>query len=282
MNPGKKKNAPRSGGRTITILVLLAAIVVCVCSVYNIFTILAEDASSEEVTQTMRSYAVPAPAPAPAAPVPAVIQPEAPEVPAAAAAEPEPAVLSVDFAGLQDLNPDICAWIDIPGTPISYPVAQTGDNDYYLSHSADRTANRAGAIFLDTRVPADLSGRNTIVYGHRMNNGSMFGSLHKLAGTSYLEEHPYIHMYVPGSPEPLVYEILTTWESSADFDSPAYQVDFADEAAFADWEQALAERAGTVLAPDDRILTLSTCVRGDGGSRFIVAARLIPPVSPAA
>lgn len=265
----------RSPGRIILMVVLVLAISLCVYSAGNIIAILSEDAESSEVTQEMRGYARAAvPAPAESAQNP-VVRMDAPDEPARTELPKASAWLDIDFAGLQELNDEICAWIDIPGTDISYPVVQTDDNDYYLTHSADGSRNRAGAIFLDSRTGSSFTGRNTIIYGHRMNNGSMFGSLHQLENAEYLSAHPVIHVYLPGRETPLTYGILTTWESPASLDSTAYQVDFADDAAYADWLTGLENRSGETLTAADTILTLSTCVRGDGDSRFIVAARLL-------
>lgn len=285
----KEKKAGRPIGRTVTIVVLIAAIIVCVYSAYNIVTIVSEDNSSDEVTQTMRSFVRAQDSP-PAASQTAASQPAEPQTAAPGSvqldapgeptrviqATPAP-LLDVDFAGLQEINPEIRAWIDIPDTDISYPVVQGDDNDYYLTHSYDGTRNRAGAIFLDSRVDSSFTGLNTIVYGHRMNNGSMFGRLYKLADTDYRSQHQYIHVYLPGQTQPVTYEIFATWESPASLDSAAYQTDFTEEAALSDWLAGLAGRSFVEGAPgeDPRILTLSTCVRGDGDTRFIVAARKV-------
>ena len=72
---------------------------------------------------------------------------------------------------------DVIGWIAIPGTEISYPLVQGTDSDYYLTHTWNQNSSAVGAIFMDCRCSADFSGFNTIVYGHRMNNGSMFAAL---------------------------------------------------------------------------------------------------------
>ena len=270
--------ARRSAARTVTIVVLIAAIIVCAYSAYNIYAILSEDASSDEVTQTMRSFVrtvAPEESAAPPTGETAAVQPEAPGVPASAAVAAQSPLLEIDFSGLQDINSEIIAWIDIPGTDISYPVVQTDNDDYYLTHSYDGTRNRAGAIFLDSRVETGFAGQNTVIYGHRMNNGSMFGTLHRLDDADYRKQHEYIHIYLPGQAEPVVYQIFATWDSSASLDSTAYQVDFADPEAAEAWLSDLAAKSFVEGAPQpgSEILTLSTCVRGDGSTRFIVAAQ---------
>ena len=119
---------------------------------------------------------------------------EAPEV----AEERDPiqavvdSMLAVDLPALQAVNPDVLGWIAIPDTELSYPLLQAEDNEYYLNTTWDLQQNQAGAIFLDYTSQPDLSGFHTIVYGHRWNDDSMFGSLKYYADKSYRDEHPYV------------------------------------------------------------------------------------------
>lgn len=278
----EKKFAQRPGTRAqkrrpataVALIILMAALLICAVSIYNIVSIMSEDSSSSEVTEVMRSYIERVPdahdGEAPVLQEAQQNQPPAQGLPAAAEAE-MPGQLVIDFDGLRALNREIVAWIDIPGTQISYPVTQTDDDAYYLTHSADNTENRAGSIFMDSRSSADFSDKNTIIYGHRMNNGSMFGTLSSFTDRSYLQAHPYICIYTPGAVSPLVYEILSVGQSDASLASPAYQVDFADEAQYAAWAAEIDDSLGS----RDQVLTLSTCTRGDSSRRLIVEAKRI-------
>ena len=87
------------------------------------------------------------------------------------------ALRNMDFTALREVNSDVLGWIMIPGTPISYPLLQGEDNQYYLKHTWKKWSSAVGAIFLECQNSPDLSDFNTIVYGHRMNNGSMFAPL---------------------------------------------------------------------------------------------------------
>ena len=82
-------------------------------------------------------------------------------------AEPD-GYLKIDFEGLQAVNPDVIAWIDIPGLSISYPVVQGTDNAYYLHHLFTGEYNSSGSIFADWHNQQDFTDPNTIVYGHNM------------------------------------------------------------------------------------------------------------------
>ena len=87
--------------------------------------------------------------------------------------------ISVDFNSLLSQNSQVVGWIYSPDTVISYPVLKGGDNDYYLHHTLNGTENASGSIFMDAVCEPDLSGDNTILYGHHMNNGYAAG-LHLL------------------------------------------------------------------------------------------------------
>ena len=75
-------------------------------------------------------------------------------------------------------NPDVYAWISIPGTAIDYPVLQReNDNTYYLDHTIDHEEKTEGAIFTENYNNTDFEDPNTVIYGHDMRNGSMFKGL---------------------------------------------------------------------------------------------------------
>ena len=110
---------------------------------------------------------------------------------------PEQSPLAVDFEVLQEMYPDVMAWVYCPGTPISYPVVRANDNDYYLNRLPDGTANKSGSIFADYRNMVDFSDPHTIIYGHNMKDLSMFGSVNQYAEQEYYEQHPVWYINTP-------------------------------------------------------------------------------------
>ena len=60
-------------------------------------------------------------------------------------------LINVDFAELKKKNSDTVAYLKVNGTNINYPVVQTNDNDYYISHSFDKKVNSAGWVFMETQ-----------------------------------------------------------------------------------------------------------------------------------
>ena len=81
-----------------------------------------------------------------------------------------------DFDALTAVNPETIAWIVIPGTNISYPVCQHDDNQYYLDHTSQRESSFVGSIFADYRLQDPFKEFNTILYGHRLLNQTMFSA----------------------------------------------------------------------------------------------------------
>jgi len=104
------------------------------------------------------------------------------------------ALLKLDLDSLRAINEDVIGWIEIPGTPLSYPLLQGEDNAYYLNHSWNRQYNAGGSIFLEQSSRADFSDFNTIIYGHRMSDSSMFNSLRHYADETYWQEHPRVYI----------------------------------------------------------------------------------------
>lgn len=120
---------------------------------------------------------------------------------------------TVDFEALQQINPDIVAWLRIPGV-LDYPVVQGTDNSYYLHHTFRKEYNIAASIFLDARNMADFSDNKNIIYGHNMRNGSMFHVLRKFQNLDFYQANREIWLYLPdGSVQ--VYEIVGCEEVKA-------------------------------------------------------------------
>lgn len=111
--------------------------------------------------------------------------------------EPEDDLPEIDFAGLRAINPDIVAWIQIPGIGVDYPVVQGKDNGHYLHYTFDGKANKAGSIFLDYRNRADFMDSKVILYGHNMKDGSMFSNLKKYQDGGFRKEQGEVLLYLP-------------------------------------------------------------------------------------
>jgi len=157
-------------------------------------------------------------------------------------------------------NPDIAAWIDIPCIGCSYPVLQGNDNSYYLSHNAQREPAFAGSIILDCESRPDFSSANSVLYGHNMLNGTMFGRLWYIPYRNASEAEPFFWIFTDR--EALRYRIFTAFgtdrtseafklfdEGSDDFDAWCYSMR----------EQSLIDTGEFSYEPDMKVVTLTTC-----------------------
>lgn len=189
--------------------------------------------------------------------------------------EPDKEKFQVDFDGLKAVNPDVVAWIVIPGLDISYPVVQGEDNAYYLHHLFTGETNSSGSIFVDCHNRPDFMDQNTIIYGHNMKNGSMFGTLDTYQDAAFWEENPYFYLYIPG--KVLQYQIFSCYAGSVG--SEAYTYAFPKEADFGEFLERILSYAGyyTGIKPveTDRVVTLSTCVNSRRDYRYLVHGKLV-------
>ena len=181
-------------------------------------------------------------------------------------------LLSVDFDTLQSVNPDIQAWLYMSGSSIHYPVLQAEDNSTYLYRLADGSSNAHGSLFIDCRNAGDFSDWNTLIYGHNMKDGSMFGGLKKYRKQAYYDAHPEMTLFTPEKTYRMeIFAAVTTDVSAAVYRVPAAREE-RDE--LVQWAQRNSEiECDVSIGTEDRIVTLSTCTGGDD-DRFVVLAVL--------
>lgn len=109
--------------------------------------------------------------------------------------------LSVDWDCLRSINPDVIGWVYMPGTRINYPICQTSDNQYYLDTDFNGNrdiSTRSGTIFLDANNSQGFTDQNNFMYGHHMNDGSMFACIStQLTNNSDFNAHRDIFVLTP-------------------------------------------------------------------------------------
>jgi len=181
---------------------------------------------------------------------------------------------------LHDINPDIAAWIYIPGLGINYPVAiDTKEDDFYLTHAYDRSFSYSGTIFMNPATNINPLAQNLIFHGHNMKNDSMFGNLQNyIKGTKeFYDSHRFI--FVDTLYGSYRYEIFSTYVT--DKEDIYLKTGFPDTSSFIDFCQTLKAKGkystDIPFYANDRILTLSTCNAADNSKRVIVEARLAYP-----
>ena len=186
----------------------------------------------------------------------------------------------VDFKTLQATNPDIYAWLYVPGTMVDYPVACASDqaDGFYLDHNIYREYEYAGTIYSEKKNGTEMLHRNTVMYGHNMMNNTMFGSLHDFEDEEFFNAHDVMYVYTPG--HIYTYKIFAAYEydnrhllNSFDFYNDEV---WAEYLAYATNPQTMTVNTRDVpVTIQDRILTLSTCVGWNKNVRYLVQGVLI-------
>lgn len=179
---------------------------------------------------------------------------------------------TVDFATLDNINPDIVGWVVWENEDISYPILYSGDNSTYLDTSFDGKELDSGSIFLDGRNTFSFDDDHNIVYGHNMKNLSMFGKLrYYKEDDSYYDNHKYIQVILPDRTER--YEIFAY--NTVKADSIVYNVSYDSVEDYAEFINYIClasyNPTGICVTTDDKILTFSTCTSSDD-KRFVVHA----------
>ena len=183
--------------------------------------------------------------------------------------------MNVDFNELLKKNPDTVGWIKVEGTKVNYPVAQSTDNDYYLSHAFNKTANQGGWIFADYRVNFKDFGKNTIIYGHNMNNKTMFGSIPNMLYNGYLSNSSNYYIKISTPTSNSVWKVFSIY--TVDPQTYYLKTNFKSEP-YSKFLSTLKSRSiynfGIDVSENDKILTLSTC-DNTGTKRVAVHAKMI-------
>ena len=176
-------------------------------------------------------------------------------------------VENIDFNKLINKNPDTIGWIKVLGTDINYPVVQTNNNDFYLTHSFDKSYNKAGWIFADyinKNLKNNELDKNTIIYGHNLNNGSMFSNI----------ENHYINFSTLNNN--MVWEVFSTY--TIEKEEYYIQSNFSSDEEYISFLNTIKNRStykyDVNISKEDKILTLSTCTNV-GKGRTVLHAKLI-------
>ena len=258
---------PKKKGDIVLTLALIVAVAVFCFAAYNLFHIYTEYKKGTDEYNNIEQMAV------------TERDPESTEEVSDTEQGPQPP-FDVDFAALQGVNPDVVGWIYIEALDgISYPVVQGEDNEEYLHTTYENNYNFAGTIFIDYENSRDFSDCNTLVYGHNMKNGSMFGRLKKFSEdqTTY-EKSKYFWIFTPE--KDYRYEIISAYTTGVNSDTYTLFKGPGDE--FQEYLDTIKgyseiETDDTELTIKDRIVTLSTCT-GNDATRYVVQGRLADSV----
>ena len=183
--------------------------------------------------------------------------------------------LNVDFSNLLNQNSDTVGWIKVEGTKVNYSVVQTTNNDFYLSHDFYKNKNSAGWIFADWRNSLSQFRRNTIIYGHNMNNKTMFGSLPSTLLSSSWQNNSnnhYIKLSTPSANS--VWKIFSVYVTDPKVDY--LRTVFTDNE-YREFITTMQSRSvynfGVTPSIEDKVLTLSSCYYEN--KRVVLHAKLV-------
>ena len=274
---GRRRKKRRSAGDAILTIILIIAIGVFCFAGYNLLRLYFDYKNGrDQYTSIAENYTRPS-AESETQQAGTVQQGEqAP--PETSAGETLKSPMDIDFAGLKSVNEDVIGWIWFEAIPdINYPIVQGKDNDEYLHRTYKRENLFEGSIFMDYQNSADFSDCNTIIYGHNMKDGSMFGKLSRFTSdASIYKNSRYFWIITPEAS--YRYEIFSA--RICDVDGAVYTLFKGPGEEFQSWIRSM--RRESQLNTDikeedllvtDKVVTLSTCT-GDYSTRFILQGRI--------
>lgn len=181
---------------------------------------------------------------------------------------------------LKNINSDLYGYIMIPGTNISYPIAQHDtDNDYYLDRAYNGEHLVNGSIFADVKCDDDLMmNYNTVLYGHNVTSGSMFNHVSMFFDRDFFE-NTLIYVYTFDGI--FVYKPFSIHET--EYDSGYVNIAFPTVESFVNFASDLRDKSDipsdVEFKAESRILTLSTCTNGIYTRRYALHAYLVERIT---
>ena len=183
----------------------------------------------------------------------------------------------IDFEALKKQNSETVAWLKVNNTKIEYPVVKTKNNDYYLTHSFDKSENSAGWIFADYKNKFDGKDKNIVVYGHNRRDGSMFGSLKNILSSKWYnnEENQNVIFNING--QNYTYRVFSVYQIEKE--DYYIKTNFSSNNEYEKFLNTIKKRSVNDfkedVSKDDTILTLSTCANNNMYRVVLHAKRII-------
>lgn len=182
---------------------------------------------------------------------------------------------SITLGELMKLNKDVVGWIKIFDTHISYPVVQGKDNQEYLNKDVFGEFSFSGSIFLDYRNACDFTDSYSIIYGHHMEYGAMFGDVVEFKNDDYFQEHKTGALFLLDD----TYKItLFACVETQEFDNKIYNPIVQGKDNLDTFLKYIKDEAvqyrDISLNHDDKIIGLSTCAEAGTNERVVLFGRL--------
>ncbi len=188
-------------------------------------------------------------------------------------------LLDVDFTELRAINNETKGWIRVSNTNINYPFVQTGDNDFYLKHTFNKSYNTAGWVFADFRNKIDGTDKNFILYAHGRIDSTMFGTLKNALTNGWLDNPDNFTIRTVNDSESSLWQVFSVYHIPTTTDY--IQTMFNSDEEFGRFVEMLRSRSAydfkTSVTGTDKIITLSTCFNKE--ERVVLHAKLIKRLS---
>ena len=162
--------------------------------------------------------------------------------------------LELDFNKLKNINSDTVAWIRVSGTNIDYPIVQTSDNDYYLTHSFYKEENLNGWIYENSYNNSNFNDENTVLFGHNTNGTTMFSELKGIYNGQY-GTNINITIYLEDSL--INYKVFSIYLENPNNTTSISQ--YTNSYILDEMKNKSKINFDININEDDKILTLSTC-----------------------
>ena len=178
---------------------------------------------------------------------------------------------------LKKINNETVGYINVPNTEISYPVVQHSDNSYYLVRDFYKKKSSIGWIYLDYRNSLENLNDNTIIYGHNMSNGSMFGSLKNVLDSSWRKKESNMIITLDTQYGSYKFKIFSAYK--VDYTTDYLISNFESNEEKIDFIKLITNRSiiktNINVNVDDKILTLSTCSGNTSNNRRLVVHAIL-------
>lgn len=183
--------------------------------------------------------------------------------------------LSASFEELLAINSDVCAWITIDNTKIDYPVLQGKTNFDYLSTDVYGEYAASGSIFLDCDNNRNFTDCYSILMGHHMQGGAMFGDIDLFTSKQFFQENITGALYLPD--RELMLETVAIIQADA-YDRVIYDVskntDIQMESLISQIESLALYMRGEPLSTEEQLIALSTCSSDYTNARLLLICRV--------
>ena len=180
------------------------------------------------------------------------------------------------FNALKRINKDVCAWITLENTSIDYPVVKGKDNIEYLNKDVYKKYSLSGSLFLDYRISEDFTDKYSIIFGHHMNGGAMFGDVQKFSNKDFFDKCVYGEIFTQNA----IYKVeVFAFISTDAYDWNIYGINKDDNAQQEKLIEYIKNKATNYreveLSSSDNIICLSTCSTATTNGRHVILLKVI-------